>query len=110
VVRHKRFKGNPPAYYRVSVVQSRATIDIAASGLERDPPMVCPECRQGGVVKRTRQLILEEGTWGGEDVFIARGLAGTYFTSERFRKFCAENQIKNAVLVPSEKYSFDFYR
>jgi hypothetical protein len=112
VRKHKKIATPPPRYFLVSVQRSRAAIDAAASGLERDESTeveVCPECRKGGGVKRTRRVVLQRSTWSGEDIFIARGLPGTYIASERFKDFCERNQVKNAVLIPALEYSFDFY-
>lgn len=114
VKRHKREKpdlSEQPDYYRVSVVRSQAAIDADQSGLDRDTPEVCPVCRlcaKGGV-KRARRIVLEPGTWGGEDIFVARGLPGTYLVSERFKTFFDEYKITSAKLIPAEEYSFDFY-
>ncbi len=115
VKRHKRKKpdlSEQPDYYRVSVVRSQAAIDDAQSGLEREDPEVCPACRTGVascIVKRARRIVLEPGTWTGEDIFIARGLHGTRLVSERFKSFFDDYKITSAKLIPAEEYSFDFY-
>ena len=118
VVKAKRHKGNQPDlseqpnYYCVSVARSQAAIDVAESGLEREDSELCPACRsglQGGVLKRMKRIILEPDTWTGEDVFVARGLTGTYLVSERFKSFCDDYKITSATLIPAEEYSFDFY-
>ncbi len=114
VKRHDRNKaphGPPPPYYRVMVVRGNAAVDELRSELERDDIGLCPVCRsgKGGGVTRTKRVILEESTWSGEDVFIARGLPGMYLTTERFKCFCDDYKITNALLIPAEDYSFDFY-
>jgi hypothetical protein len=112
VKKHKKIGGSVPNYFCVSVVRSRAAIDVVASGLERNDGTgaeVCPECRLGPGVRRAQRIVLEPSTWSGEDIFIARGLPGTYIASERFKGFCERNQMKNAVLIPALEYSFDFY-
>jgi hypothetical protein len=101
-------KGTPPGYYCVSAVRSRAVIDQPASGFEWREPPTCRECYKGHDIKRWKRIIFEPGTWSGEDVFEARGLSG-YFTSERFKEFCDEHDIKNAALIPAEEYGHDFY-
>jgi len=98
----------PPKYYCVTIARSRAAIDIEASGLElRDPP-TCNECKEGFII-RTKRIMLEPDTWSGEDIFRARGTSGMVLTSKRFKDFFYESQINNGVLIPAEKYSFDFY-
>jgi len=114
VKKHRRFSGEPPPYYRVSVVRSQAAIDQVASGFDGyEGPVfrICPVCRSGAAVypKRWQRIILEPGTWSGEDIFVARGLAGTYLVSERFKVLCEENGITNVVLIPAEEYAHDFY-
>lgn len=106
--RKKSLQGDPPVYYRVSVARSGAAVDDAPSGIDREGA-VCPICRQARLIKRAKRIILESGTWTGEDIFIARGLSGTFLTTERFRDFCEENRVVNAVFVPAEEYAFDFY-
>ncbi len=88
---------------------SRTTIDRASSGLEFDPPEVCSECRLGGILKRTKRVVIEPDSWLGEDVFIARGLPGTILVSERFREFCRANEVPDCLFTPVEEFSFDFY-
>lgn len=103
--------GSPPSYYRVRVVRGNAAVDERRSELERDDVGVCPVCRsgKGGGVTRAKRIVLEKSTWSGEDLFIARGLPGTYLTTGRFKCFCDDCKITNALLLPAEEYSFDFY-
>lgn len=98
-----------PRYIVVAVTRSRAAIDFSASELIQETPYTCDECRTG-IVKRAERIILEPGTWSGEDVFYARGLPGTILTSERFRDFFDRNRINNGVLTNALDYSFDSYR
>jgi hypothetical protein len=104
-----RKKKNPPTYYCININYSKAAIDYKASGFEYDNnPPTCTECRSGHI-KRIRRVIIENGTWSGEDIFLARGLPGTYIVSEKFYKMCNKFEIKNALCIPAEQYSFDFY-
>lgn len=107
----KKSRRRPPPYYCVSVARGRAAIDDARSGLEREDETTCPTCRLGreGIIKRTRRIVLERSTWSGEDVFIPRGLPGTYLASERFKRFCDQHKFANVLLIPAAEYGFDFY-
>lgn len=105
---HKRLAGAPPGYELASIQRSRAAIDDESSGLERDAPWTCEECRIDGP-KRTERIVLEPNTWSGEDVFIARGLPGRILTSEQFWRLCVDNDLANCCLVEAEKFAFDFY-
>jgi hypothetical protein len=90
------------------VSRGRTAIDLAASGFEWLEPPTCPECRSA-IIVRWQRVVIEEETWTGDDIFIARGLPGTYVVSERFKGVCDEHHIKNAVFVPAESYGHDFY-
>jgi hypothetical protein len=106
---HKKVPKRVPTYVCCRVSRSRAAVDEAKSGLERERPWNCEECRIGGIIKRTCSLILEENSWSGEDIFIPRGLPGIILTSERFKNLCQEHQVSNCLLIPAEEYSFDHY-
>lgn len=101
--------GDPPEYWLASIQRSLAALDETASDLIRDETPRCEECRLGGVLKRVRRVILEPGTWSGEDVFIARGLPGTILVSERFKRLCEDNDLANCSLVGAEEFGFDHY-
>lgn len=102
--------GQPAPYYRCCrVARSRTAIDDANSRLEREESQICVECRQGGIIKRAKGVILEADSWSGEDIFFARGLPGTKLVSEKFQKFCEKHQISNCLLVSAEESSFDHY-
>jgi hypothetical protein len=118
IVKVKRHKGKEPdslqqpEYYRVTVKLSNAAIDADQSGLERESKEVCPACRLAegaGIIKRIRRVVLEPGTWTGEDIFVARGLPGTRLAAERFKRFVDDCDIIGATLAPAEESSFDFY-
>lgn len=106
---HQKLSGAASGYHCCRVGRSKAALDDAKSGLEREEPWACEECRLGGIVKRARRVVLEPSSWSGEDIFFARGLPGTILVSEKFEKFFRGNRITNGVLVPAEKFSFDHY-
>jgi hypothetical protein len=108
IVVRRKIKEPVPRYFTVLPSQSRAAVDSRASGIDYEQPWTCEECRIGGTM-RLRRLVLEAGTWSGEDVFIARGLPGTIITSERFKQFCDRHAFSNCVLIEAEHYHFDFF-
>lgn len=108
VVSRRRINKPAPRYFLARPVQSRTAVDTRASGIDYGRPWTCPECRSG-LIKRLRRLVLEPGTWSGEDVFVARGLPGTTITSQRFKEFCDRHAFSNCVLIPADQYHFDFY-
>jgi len=105
----KRMLKRLPRYYVARVQRANAAINAEASGIDREEGVVCETCREGGLLKSTKRVVIEEGTWQGEDVFIARGLQGTIITSERFKQFCSIGAFKNVPLIDALEYSFDFY-
>ncbi|MEW6536850.1 MAG: hypothetical protein AB1454_14665 [Candidatus Auribacterota bacterium] len=111
IKRHKRkYPKFIPNYFYVRLQITHAKIDYKSSELEYvgNP---CPGCKsvEGGYIKRTKRVILEDRTWSGEDIFIARGLCGTFLTTEKFRDFYLSNNFKNGVFIEAENYHFDFY-
>jgi len=108
VIRHKRFKGEPPEYFLVAVSPSEATLDHKASGCEWEIPPNCPICREGAI-KRWKKHVLVPGTWKGENIFRPRGLSGSIMTDQRFTDFVKEFNITNCYLIPAEEYAHDFY-
>ena len=105
----RRFKGNVPRYYHVTVVRSEAAVDQVRSGVEWGKSVVCPVCRTARDLRRWQRVILEADTWTGENIFEARGLPATYIASERFKKLCETYGIANAVLIPAEEYGCGFH-
>ncbi|MCL6591887.1 MAG: hypothetical protein K6U80_18295 [Firmicutes bacterium] len=112
VKKRKRFVGDPPPYYHVTASLSRTAVDLVKSGFEmKDNIPICSECLAGGLVLHARAIVIDSSTWSGEDVFISRAPAGGIIvTSERFKEVCEANGITNAVFIPAEEYSFDFYK
>ena len=98
----------PPIYFRVCAGYGQTALDLAASGFEWIDPPTCPLCRNG-IKMRWKRLVLEEGTWTGEDAFRPRGLSGTTMVSQRFKDVCEQHDIKNALFIPAEESSCDFY-
>jgi len=107
VKRHRRVEGDPPPYFRVQVVRSQTAVDQKASGFEWDGEPSCPVCCQGSSIKRWRRIVVTRETWGGEDVFYARGLPGAILVSERFKTVCEANDIRNAAFIPAAEDVYD---
>lgn len=100
-------RGEPPTYWMASIQRSRTLVDEGASGVIRDDTPVCEYCLIGGVIQRASGIVLRSSTWGGEDVFFARGLPGIVFASDRFKRLCEANDLANCSLVAAEEFSFD---
>ena len=104
----RKIKQPLPTYFAVCPIHSRAAVDRQASGIDGEDPRGCDECRIVDI-KRLRRLVLEPGTWSGEDVFVARGLPGTIITSQRFKEFCDRHAFSNCVLIEADRFHFDFF-
>lgn len=104
----KRRAQNVPEYFLASVHTSRAALDDLASERIKEDLVTCDECRRGRI-RAISRIVLEKGSWSGEDIFHARGATTEILTSKRFEQFCIENQLRGFLLVPALQYSFDFY-
>lgn len=93
-----------PNYYYVSIVRSKAKIDEKLSRLVREGSISCEICRSGRIIKSLNRLVLENGTWEGQDIFFPTGLPGTILVSQRFYDFVRDNSFTNIDFVPAEKY------
>lgn len=109
--KHRKLTENCPRYLRVNATNSVAAVDTAASECEWTDrgKAACRWCRSGSI-KRWKRIIIETGTWSGEDIFHARGLRSVVLVSARFKEVCQANSVKNAMFVPAEEYGHDFYR
>jgi hypothetical protein len=105
VVKNKRKAPGLLEFYLISIGHG-ARLDVIRSGLEEQPK--CQVCLIGDV-KRVSKIAIEESSWSGEDLFLVRGLPSLVMASEKFRVFCETESIANAVLIPGEEYSFDYY-
>jgi hypothetical protein len=107
--RKRKLLNECPRYFLASISRSRAAIDAKASGFEWEGEPTCPECRLGGIIKRWSRIIIEPGTWSGEDIFYARGLSGTIFVTERFREMYLTHGLRSGVFIPAEEFGHDYY-
>ena len=105
--RHKK-RPPPPAYFRVGAGYGHTALDLTASGFEWIEPPTCTLCHTATIM-RWKHLVIEEGTWTGEDIFRPRGMAGEFMVSERFKVACEQNQVTNALFTPAEEAGHDFY-
>ena len=104
----RKLHSEPPPYFRVNVSYGQTALDLSASGFEWFAPPTCPTCRSADKI-RWKGLVLEEGSWTGEDAFRPRGLSGEIMVSHRFKDVCEASGIKNAVFAPAETAGRDFY-
>lgn len=93
-----------PAYHLVKIPWGGANMDDTASEVARKP-WSCEYCR--GSVIRYERVVIEPGSWQGDDLFIARGLSGVILASERFKEVVESYELTNVWVIPSERYAYD---
>lgn len=111
VVRVRRQRRGPkpsmvPRYLLVTPVFGGAAVDEARSRIRRSSPVSCDVCRSTGV-DAIHGFTIEQDSWTGDDVFVARGLSGTLVVSERFARFVDRHGFTNMRLTPTEEYTWD---
>jgi len=111
VIRIKSRRKSPskaPQYFRVEPLRTEAALDLMASGCEWVEPPKCDYCHTGQLKRRMR-LILEKGTWSGEDIFCPRGATSRILVTERFKNACEQHGISNAEFIPAACAGVDYY-
>lgn len=97
-----------PTYYVIKALWSGGNQDDVASGVVRKRPARCPYCRVGdGSRLKQSGIVVEEGSWMGADAFRVRGESSQIVVSERFKQVVERYHLKNARVVPAEKYAYD---
>lgn len=90
---HRKLRQAMLPYHCCGVIRSRAAVDDAKSGLERQKEWTCEECRSNGL-RSAKRIVLEPNSWSGEDIFYARGLPGRVLASEKFHIFCRDHGLQ----------------
>jgi hypothetical protein len=100
-----------PRYYGIEVEWNGANMDDEASGFIRKAPneSMCSFCRIAPL-SRLEQIVIQESTWTGADIFTPRGGPVNYLVSMRFRDLVLKHGLTNAWLIPAEKWAFDDQR
>lgn len=95
----------PPRYYNVKIVRGKGRIDEKLSKVirEEDDKIDCQVCRSG-TIESFKGVFLEEGSWGGEDIFFPTGLPGTIVVTQKFYQFVNENGFTNIKFIPAKQY------
>ncbi|MBF0407961.1 MAG: hypothetical protein HQM10_11440 [Candidatus Riflebacteria bacterium] len=98
----------PPVseFFQITILRT-GRINIIESGLEEPPS--CNACLRSQEFKRIRRVVLETNSWGDADIFIPFGTLTTVLTSRKFRDFCVEKEISNAIFIPAEEFSKEFF-
>ncbi|MCP4361916.1 MAG: hypothetical protein GY796_28220 [Chloroflexi bacterium] len=54
------------------------------------------------------KIVVDESTWLGQDIFIARGLYGLVLVSEKFKQMTESENLTNIQLVPTLSFGYDY--
>ncbi len=104
----KKLIGTPPKYYVARIKYGCAAIDHEKSGsvFEIGKEPTCDYCRLGGI-ERYPKIVIDESTWDGTDIFLARGIGSKITTSQRFKDWWDSCNFNNCKLIPSEEFHRD---
>ncbi len=94
-----------PTYHIVNIRWDGANLDDKKSVVIRRTDSYSCTYHRGGVI-RMEQLVLEEGSWKGDDIFIPRGKHAIIVT-ERFKAMAEDKHLKNVWFIPIEQYAYD---
>lgn len=106
----KKSPGEPPRYYVAIIKWGCAAIDHKKSGsvFELNTEPTCVYCRLGGIM-RYPHIVIDENTWDGTDIFLARGTGSKITVSQRFKDWWDFCNFNNCKLVPAEEDHWDGY-
>ena len=101
IVSHKNmggFIGKPPEYFRTSPKIGSARIDVTSSLIDwkDDDRPTCAFCLgNGGSLNGWRKIVIDEGSWNGDDIFYAYGLPGVLLATSKFIEWAEYHHFKN---------------
>jgi hypothetical protein len=105
-VRPARLGRKTVTYFHVAPRRFGTRVDLTRSLIEYDKPFTCEYCMDAGV-DTVRGFAIDEGSWTGEDIFVAWGMPGSIIVTDRVRQLRDEYDLKNVTLTPVEKYFWD---
>lgn len=105
----KKQLSEPPLYYIARIQYGSAAIDHEKSGSIFDTGMAptCQHCRLG-IIRRYSRIVIDESTWNGTDIFLARGIGAAITTTQRFKDWWDSCNFNNCKIIPSEDDHCDF--
>lgn len=105
------FPTMPPDYYLIDVPWDGANQDDIASEVEwYGPPreQFCPYHNRGHYLfRKQKRIVIEAGSWKGDDIFKARQAPAPFIATEHFKQIVDKYRLKNLLLIPADKYGYD---
>lgn len=110
ITRHRHFAEDPPRYFKLTIHREKVRVNQGVSEFtwtNDEPP--CSHClwSKTGNLKSYRRIVVEEGTWTGEDVFQAHGSPLNFIVTDRFKTMCDANFIRNVEFEAVENCSWE---
>lgn len=90
-------------YYAARPKIAFTRLNESASGVVWRVEPQCSHCRLGAI-ERVNQVVLDETTWDGSDIFMATGLYSLKIVSEKFVQTVRDAKLTNVVLVEASHY------
>lgn len=108
-MRNYEYIAEPPIYHRIEINWGGANQDDLASGLIHEFPekIMCAYCRSGVSWRKQGKVIIEVGSWKGDDFFIPRNAPVSFMITEKFKHIIEDYQLTNIWAIPAEKYGYD---
>lgn len=103
--KHSEMLNRLPKYYPIVIELLGANVSDAESGIVRKP-QACEYCR--GDVLAIERVVVDESSWRGSDIFVARGLYGITLVTERFKTMSEQKALANIRLVPAIEFNYDY--
>jgi len=99
----------PPTYHLIHILWGGANQDDIASGLTQEHPEVitCTFCRVGVTRRKQERVVIEEGSWNGNDIFKPRNAPVPFMVSEPFKQAVEDYKLTNIWIIPAEKFAYD---
>jgi len=104
----KKQLGAIPKYSVARIKYGCAAIDHKKSGSvfdDGDEP-TCDYCRLG-FIRYYPKIVIDENTWDGTDIFLARGIGAKIATSQRFKDWWDSYNFNNCKVIPAEEFGRD---
>jgi len=105
-VRPARLGRRPLTYFHVAPQRFGTRVDLERSLIEYDRPITCYQCIDANA-ETVRQLVIDESSWTGEDLFIAWGKPGSFIVTDRVRAMRDKYGLTNMNMTPVEELLWD---
>jgi hypothetical protein len=97
-----------PGSYRMLIPRHDGTeIDRERTVIERDGPVTCVYCGGRSPMTSIKQLVIDETSWSGADLFVPRGVNGQVVVTERLVTCSAKAGLENVSTAALDQYRWE---